>query len=35
MVLGENLGPALVGVTWLGDRTRDGLTPLAVTGFWR
>ncbi|MEU8549484.1 hypothetical protein [Streptomyces roseoverticillatus] len=33
MVIGETLGPALVGVTWLGDRTRPGLTPLAVAGF--
>ncbi|MFC5719097.1 hypothetical protein ACFP1Z_02720 [Streptomyces gamaensis] len=33
MVIGETLGPALVGVAWLGDRTREGLVPLAVTGF--
>ncbi|MEW2178075.1 hypothetical protein AB0890_17310 [Streptomyces sp. NPDC005406] len=33
MVLGETIGPALVGVVWLGDRTRDGLGWLAVTGF--
>ncbi|MFD0337427.1 hypothetical protein ACFVH0_01865 [Streptomyces sp. NPDC127117] len=33
MVLGETIGPALVGVVWLGDRTRDGLEWLAVTGF--
>nr|WP_275467605.1 hypothetical protein [Streptomyces noursei] len=33
MVIGETLGPALVGVAWLGDRTRDGLAPLTVTGF--
>jgi drug/metabolite transporter (DMT)-like permease len=33
MVIGETLGPALVGVAWLGDRTRAGLTPLAVAGF--
>lgn len=33
MVLGETIGPALVGVIWLGDRTRDGLGWLAVTGF--
>ncbi|WP_240351494.1 hypothetical protein [Streptomyces olivoreticuli] len=33
MVIGETLGPALVGVAWLGDRTRPGLEPLAVAGF--
>ncbi|MET9641745.1 hypothetical protein ABZY83_35920 [Streptomyces virginiae] len=33
LVLGETIGPALVGVVWLGDRTREGLTWLAVTGF--
>lgn len=33
MVLGETLGPALVGVAWLGDRTRPGLAPLAMAGF--
>ncbi|MFF7966166.1 hypothetical protein ACFZC3_12480 [Streptomyces sp. NPDC007903] len=33
MVLGETLGPAAVGVLWLGDRTRAGLGPLAVLGF--
>ncbi|WP_344577103.1 hypothetical protein [Streptomyces lunalinharesii] len=33
MVIGETLGPALVGVAWLGDRTRDGLAPLTVIGF--
>ncbi|GGU82928.1 hypothetical protein GCM10010211_56100 [Streptomyces albospinus] len=33
MVIGETLGPALVGVAWLGDRTRAGLAPLAVAGF--
>ncbi|MFD0356778.1 hypothetical protein ACFVHW_24030 [Streptomyces sp. NPDC127110] len=33
LVLGETVGPALVGVAWLGDRTREGLTWLAVTGF--
>ncbi|MCK7622980.1 hypothetical protein MUU72_07690 [Streptomyces sp. RS10V-4] len=33
MVLGETLGPAAAGVAWLGDRTRDGLAPLAVAGF--
>ncbi|MFJ6794818.1 hypothetical protein [Streptomyces sp. NPDC091268] len=33
MVLGETIGPAAVGVAWLGDRTREGLTWLAVAGF--
>ncbi|WP_461032963.1 DMT family transporter [Streptomyces mayteni] len=33
MVVGETVGPALIGVGWLGDRTRDGLVPLAVVGF--
>ncbi|MCY0926033.1 hypothetical protein OTB20_07385 [Streptomyces sp. H27-H1] len=33
MVLGETIGPAVAGVAWLGDRTRDGLTWLAVAGF--
>ncbi|MET9882198.1 hypothetical protein ABZZ20_03390 [Streptomyces sp. NPDC006430] len=33
MVLGETIGPALVGVVWLGDRTREGLAWLAVLGF--
>lgn len=33
MVLGETVGPAVVGVAWLGDRTREGLTWLAVLGF--
>ncbi|KUO12209.1 hypothetical protein [Streptomyces sp. DSM 15324] len=33
MVIGETLGPALVGVVWLGDRTREGLAWLAVLGF--
>ncbi|MGW1763570.1 hypothetical protein ACWCQL_05665 [Streptomyces sp. NPDC002073] len=33
MVLGETVGPALVGVVWLGDRTREGLAWLAVAGF--
>ncbi|WP_405914391.1 hypothetical protein OG760_22440 [Streptomyces sp. NBC_00963] len=33
MVIGETIGPALVGVVWLGDRTREGLAPLAVAGF--
>ncbi|MFG2710373.1 hypothetical protein ACGFX2_07370 [Streptomyces goshikiensis] len=33
LVLGETIGPALVGVVWLGDRPREGLAWLAVTGF--
>ncbi|MFJ8013024.1 hypothetical protein [Streptomyces sp. NPDC096339] len=33
MVLGETIGPAVVGVAWLGDRTREGLTWLAIAGF--
>lgn len=33
MVLGETIGPALAGVVWLGDRTRPGLSWLAVAGF--
>ncbi|MEV7420451.1 hypothetical protein [Streptomyces sp. NPDC089919] len=33
MVLGETIGPALVGVLCLGDHPREGLTWLAVLGF--
>lgn len=33
MVVGETVGPALVGVIWLGDRTREGLGWLAALGF--
>jgi drug/metabolite transporter (DMT)-like permease len=33
MVIGETVGPALVGVAWLGDRTREGLGWMVVTGF--
>ncbi|WP_424215434.1 hypothetical protein ACN20G_08785 [Streptomyces sp. BI20] len=33
LVLGETVAPAVVGVWWLGDRTRPGLAPLAVAGF--
>ncbi|MEV8597403.1 hypothetical protein [Streptomyces sp. NPDC052012] len=33
LVLGETVGPALAGVTWLGDRTRPGWTWLAFLGF--
>ncbi|MFG2838647.1 hypothetical protein ACGFZH_08305 [Streptomyces zaomyceticus] len=32
-VLGETVGPAIVGVVWLGDRTREGLGWLAILGF--
>jgi drug/metabolite transporter (DMT)-like permease len=34
MVIGETIGPALVGVVCLGDRTREGLAWLAVLGFF-
>ncbi|KOU64028.1 membrane protein [Streptomyces sp. MMG1533] len=33
MVIGETVGPAAVGVIWLGDRTREGLAWVAVLGF--
>jgi hypothetical protein len=33
MVIGETIGPALVGVLALGDRTRHGWAPVAVAGF--
>ncbi|MFJ4780350.1 hypothetical protein [Streptomyces sp. NPDC088762] len=33
LVLGETIAPAVAGVAWLGDRTREGLTWLAVAGF--
>jgi drug/metabolite transporter (DMT)-like permease len=33
MVIGETIGPALVGVFALGDRTRPGLGGLAVAGY--
>lgn len=33
MVIGETVGPALVGVAWLGDKTRDGLSWMVVVGF--
>lgn len=33
MVIGETIGPALVGVLALGDRTRSGLGGLAVAGY--
>ncbi|MCX2184444.1 hypothetical protein KV205_28505 [Streptomyces sp. SKN60] len=33
LVLGETIGPAVVGITWLGDTTRPGLGWLALLGF--
>ncbi|MBT2490018.1 hypothetical protein J7E96_16130 [Streptomyces sp. ISL-96] len=33
MVVGETIGPAVVGVVWLGDRTREGLVMPAAVGF--
>jgi drug/metabolite transporter (DMT)-like permease len=33
MVVGETVGPALVGVAWLGDRTRTGLGWMVEVGF--
>ncbi|MGO9551935.1 DMT family transporter [Mycobacterium sp.] len=33
MVVGETVGPALVGVVWLGDQTRPGMSWMVVTGF--
>lgn len=33
MVVGETIGPAVVGVVWLGDRTREGLVAPAAVGF--
>ncbi|MEU0245731.1 DMT family transporter [Streptomyces sp. NPDC006235] len=33
LVLGETVAPALIGVVWLGDRTRPGLGWAAVLGF--
>ncbi|GAA3973336.1 hypothetical protein GCM10022232_00530 [Streptomyces plumbiresistens] len=33
MVIGETIGPAAVGVVWLGDRTREGVGWVAVLGF--
>ncbi len=33
MIIGETIGPALVGVIALGDRTRPGLGWLAITGY--
>ncbi|MEV8306975.1 hypothetical protein AB0P36_06310 [Streptomyces flavidovirens] len=33
MVVGETVGPAVAGVVWLGDRTREGLAVWAAVGF--
>jgi hypothetical protein len=33
MVVGETVGPAVVGVAWLGDQTRPGLSWMVVAGF--
>lgn len=33
MVIGETIGPAAVGVVWLGDRTREGMVWPAALGF--
>ncbi|MFH8767973.1 DMT family transporter [Streptomyces sp. NPDC017958] len=33
LVIGETIGPAAIGVIWLGDRTKEGLTWLAALGF--
>ncbi|EID16299.1 integral membrane protein [Mycobacterium xenopi RIVM700367] len=33
MVIGETVPPAIVGVVWLGDRTREGLAWMVVAGF--
>jgi drug/metabolite transporter (DMT)-like permease len=33
MVLGETVAPALVGVVWLGDRTREGFGWVVAAGF--
>jgi drug/metabolite transporter (DMT)-like permease len=33
MVIGETIPPAIVGVVWLGDRTREGLGWMVVAGF--
>jgi drug/metabolite transporter (DMT)-like permease len=33
MVLGETIAPALIGVLWLGDRTREGLGWMVAAGF--
>ena len=33
MVLGQTIGPALIGVVWLGDRSRAGLGGMVFVGF--
>ncbi|MEU6591256.1 hypothetical protein ABZ923_18890 [Streptomyces sp. NPDC046881] len=33
LVIGETIGPAAVGVVWLGDRTREGMAGVAALGF--
>jgi drug/metabolite transporter (DMT)-like permease len=33
MVVGETIAPAVVGVVWLGDRTRDGFGWMVFAGF--
>lgn len=33
MVVGETIAPALIGVVWLGDRTREGLGWMVIAGF--
>jgi hypothetical protein len=33
MVVGETVGPALIGVLWLGDLTRPGFGWMVVVGF--
>ncbi|WP_030744540.1 hypothetical protein [Streptomyces sp. NRRL S-31] len=33
MVIGETVGPAAVGVIWLGDRTKEGMAWVAALGF--
>lgn len=33
MVVGETVAPALIGVVWLGDRTREGFGWMVIAGF--
>jgi hypothetical protein len=33
MVVGETIGPALVGVVWLGDQSREGPGWMVVVAF--
>jgi hypothetical protein len=33
LVVGETIAPALVGLVWLGDRTRDGFGWMVFAGF--